>query len=221
MLATLTDRLSTRQRTTLIRAAGSADKMGMSRISTPRLMAGRDGALALVLAPSGALAARRGCAHANTPAVHATRAQIKRAVVCLIDRQRVERGLPALRANAHLSRSAQGWTRTMVATGEFTHGADFAARITQAGFAWSSAGENIATGFVTPAQVVDGWMASQGHCENILSPDFSQIGIGVVLRPVAHFAVTPATWTADFGLPSRAQAPSHNTGPMQGCPYKI
>ena len=38
----------------------------------------------------------------------------------------------------------------MVAFRDFTHGADFAARISAVGFHWSSVGENIATGFTHP-----------------------------------------------------------------------
>ena len=71
------------------------------------------------------------------------------------------RASPArLHTSQRLNRSAQGWTEAMVRSDSFTHGSDFAARITAVGFVWSMAGENIATGFSTPAQVIRGWMAS-------------------------------------------------------------
>lgn len=142
----------------------------------------------------------------------------RRAVLCLVNRQRARHGLPALREDSRLDRSAQGWTRTMVSRGQFVHGDAFS-RISAAGFDWSAAGENIATGFPTPAAVVAGWMASRGHCQNILDPGFSAIGIGMVARPVAGFASGPATWTQDFGLPMGRPAPSGNRGPADGCPY--
>ena len=107
----------------------------------------------------------------------------------------------------------------MVASGQFTHGQNFAGRITAAGFHWSWAGENIATGYPSPAAVMAGWMASPGHCRNILSPSFSAIGIGMVPRPVGGFASGPATWTQDFALPVSKAAPSHRVGPQNGCPY--
>lgn len=44
------------------------------------------------------------------------------------------------------------------------------------------AGENIAYGQRTPAEVVNAWMNSEGHRKNILSPKFKQIGIGCVKR---------------------------------------
>lgn len=159
------------------------------------------------------------CAGANTAAGAGNLTAMRAAVLCLVNQQRAERGLPSLREDARLDRSAQSWTETMVNTGAFTHGSDFAARISAAGFDWSAAGENIATGFPTPAAVVTGWMASPGHCRNILDPLYSDIGIGAVAAPVGGFASGPATWTQDFGLPMGSPAPSSNQGPANGCPY--
>jgi uncharacterized protein YkwD len=202
-----------------------ADKLCMDNSALRRLMLVLGAAL-VVLAVAGSPAvgavarSSQACEYTTTPVTAATRAEVRSAVVCLIDQQRVEHGLPAVASNADLSRSAQDWTQTMVHSGEFTHGADFAARITAAGLKWSSAGENIATGFVTPAQVVAAWMASLGHCQNILNPGFSQVGIGVVSRPVANYATEAATWTADFALPMGSAPPSRNLAPMNGCPYR-
>ena len=39
-------------------------------------------------------------------------------------------------------------------------------------------GENIAYGYSTPAQVVNGWMNSEGHRKIILSASYSKIGVG-------------------------------------------
>jgi uncharacterized protein YkwD len=178
------------------------------------------GAALALAAPGSALAgAHKGCANAVTPVTAAPSAAIRLAVVCLVDGQRRERGLPPLAASTPLDRSAQAWTQTMVGDREFSHGYNFAARITQAGLRWSQAGENIASGFATPAQVVAAWMASTGHCQNILDPGYSEIGVGVVSRPVAGAASGAATWTTDFALPAGATPPSRNTAPMRGCPY--
>ncbi len=179
----------------------------------------------LALAASPALAAKThrhsrrhahgttACANANAAASHVSRAALKASVTCLINEQRTARGLPALNEDSRLDRSAQGWTATMVATGQFTHGSDFASRISAAGYDWSSAGENIATGFATPQQVVRAWMASPGHCQNILNPQYSSVGTGVVDRPIAPFSTGPATWTQDFALQMGSRAPSDNWGP--------
>jgi uncharacterized protein YkwD len=102
----------------------------------------------------------------------------------------------------------------------FSHGPSLASRITRAGLSWSDIGENIATGFATPRQVVAAWMASAGHCRNILNPSFRLVGVGVDPRPVRGWASGPATWTEDFALALGARPPSGNWGPAGGCPYR-
>jgi uncharacterized protein YkwD len=159
------------------------------------------------------------CAGENTPATAASKAQMRAAVVCLINQQRAARHLPTLHANSRLDNSAQRWTNTMVATNEFTHGVNFASRISAAGFHWSFAGENIASGFATPHDVVRAWMASTDHCQNILSPTYSDVGTGVTAHGV--LGEPASTWTQDFGLWMGHSAPSHNSGPSAGCPYRI
>ncbi len=175
--------------------------------------------IAAIFVPSVAAARGRGCARAHTPIVASSRAALQRAVVCLVNEQRHQRGLPGLREDALLNRSAQGWTNTMVALRDFTHGADFAGRISAVGFHWSSAGENIATGFDTPAAVVRGWMASTGHCQNILNPQFRYLGVGVSRRSIAGVSSGGGTWTQDFALATGQSPASGDWGPAQGCPY--
>ncbi len=91
-------------------------------------------------------------------------------------------------------------------------------RISAAGYRWSYAGENIATGFPTPASVMTAWMSDVGHCQNILEPAYAHLGIGVNPRAVARYASGPATWTQDFGLPAGARPPSHDRRAAAGCP---
>ena len=172
----------------------------------------------LILAP-GAAASPGSCRAANTPIIGADRAQMQRTVVCLIDARRRAYGLPDLAESPRLNRSAQGWTDQMVSHRTFEHGADFSARISAVGFNWSDVGENIATGFETPAAVVGAWMASRGHCENILSPLYRQVGSGVSDGSIPGFSNVAGTWTQDFGLQMGQPAASGNWGPASGCPY--
>ncbi len=190
--------------------------MGQPRLRT---LAASAAAVLALTAPAGAARAAKPCAHARTPAVGASTTAMRTAVVCLINRQRTSRGLPALRASRRLDRSAQGWTDHMVATGVFSHGSNFAGRITATGYRWQFAGENIATGYPTPQSVVRGWMASQGHCENILDPSYLNVGTGVSRHGVRGVHTGPSTWTQDFALPAGRPAPSHNRRPAAGCPY--
>jgi uncharacterized protein YkwD len=166
-----------------------------------------------------AAAHTRGCASAHTAIAHTSRAQLQRTVVCLIDQQRRSRGLPGLRENSRLNRSAQGWTNVMVTHRDFSHGADFASRISHVGFNWSNVGENIATGYTTPTAVVHAWMASTGHCQNILNPVYRYVGTGVSENSIAGHSTLAGTWTQDFGLLMGQHAPSGNWGPAEGCPY--
>jgi uncharacterized protein YkwD len=180
-------------------------------------------AVALSLTTTAAAATRHHraatrCAGAHRRIAGTAPTALKAAVVCLINQQRTGRGLPALHANQDLDHSAQGWTTHLVRSHQFTHGADFASRITRAGFHWSAAGENIATGYPTPSAVVRAWMGSTGHCQNILDPSYRAVGTGVS----AGAAVTdaPGTWTQDFALRMGQRPASGNTGPESGCPYR-
>ena len=174
------------------------------------------GSLALSTLPAGAAG---GCAGANAPVRSAPPAVLRSAVVCLVNQQRALHHLPPLHASAQLGRSAQNWTDVMVRTDQFTHGANFAERISAVGYHWRAAGENIATGFGTPRAVVRAWMASAGHCENILNPTYQDVGTGISPHSVGGFGAGGGTWTQDFGLRSNQPAPSGNFGPARGCPY--
>lgn len=160
-----------------------------------------------------------GCPGANDAVWHASPAELRSAVVCLINQQRAIHHLPPLHASPLLNRSAQNWTNVMVTTDQFTHGTNFASRITAVGYVWRAAGENIATGFVTPRSVVHAWMASTGHCENVLSPLYRNVGTGVSDRVVRAFATGGGTWTQDFALGIHQSPPSQNSGPASRCPY--
>jgi len=159
------------------------------------------------------------CAGANARAGSASTQVLRAAVVCLINQERAAHHLPVLTASPLLNNSAQRWTNAMVSSDQFTHGMNFAGRISAAGYDWRSAGENIATGFATPRSVVAAWMASTGHCQNILNPSYRNIGTGVSRGVVKGFATGVGTWTQDFALGMHQSAPSGNYGPASGCPY--
>jgi uncharacterized protein YkwD len=163
------------------------------------------------------------CANAGTPATSVPVDAMRAAVVCLINRQRNQRKLPRLNVSSQLNNSAQSWNDVMVTAGVFTHGPGnaFAARMSAAGYNWQYAGENIATGYLTPRTVVIAWMASPDHCRNILDPHFRDVGTGETPSGVADQNSGPATWTQDFGLQMGQSPASSNTGPKNGCPYAV
>jgi uncharacterized protein YkwD len=69
-------------------------------------------------------------------------------------------------------------------------------RMAQAGYSYSAAGENIAGGSPDAAGTMDQWMGSDGHCANIMSPDFQEIGVGYY--PGGQWGTL---WTQAFGSP--------------------
>lgn len=79
-----------------------------------------------------------------------------------------------------------------------SNGSTFTQRITNAGYVYTAAGENIAAGQTTPTAVVDGWMKSTGHCNNIMNPNFKHLGVGY---SYASGATYRHYWTQDFGRP--------------------
>jgi uncharacterized protein YkwD len=67
-------------------------------------------------------------------------------------------------------------------------------RIEAAGFTGFAGGENIAAGRATGQETVDQWMDSDGHCANIMNPEFQFIGVGYY--PGGEYG---HLWTQTFG----------------------
>lgn len=101
--------------------------------------------------------------------------------------------------------AARAHSAYMAEHGEFDHiqartGSDPFDRIADTGYQFSAAGENIALGQRTPAEVVAGWLDSDGHCANIMSPDFRELGVGYALGSGAPIGSSEAAyWTQVFG----------------------
>ena len=68
------------------------------------------------------------------------------------------------------------------------------------GYPLAAGGENIAAGQRSPAQVVQGWMDSPGHCRNAMNPSFTETGLGHVEVRDGNFG---HYWTQKFGSRAR------------------
>lgn len=104
-------------------------------------------------------------------------------VVDLVNQERTNRGLNPLKFNSELSNVATVKSQDMIDKNYFDHtsptyGSPFD-MINQFGISYTAAGENIAMGQKSPQQVMDSWMNSPGHKANILSKDFTEIGVGI------------------------------------------
>ena len=89
------------------------------------------------------------------------------------------RGLSALQTNDSISVAAQVRVKELSALFDHTRpdGTTCFTALDDAGIRYSTAGENIAAGYSTPEQVVNGWMNSEGHRANILNAGFTTIGV--------------------------------------------
>ena len=104
-------------------------------------------------------------------------------VIRLVNVERSKQGLQLLTKNWELCRVARYKSADMANKGYFSHtsptyGSPFK-MMESFGIRFSSAGENIAYGQRTPQEVMNGWMNSPGHRSNILSPSYTQIGVGM------------------------------------------
>jgi uncharacterized YkwD family protein/spore coat assembly protein SafA len=104
-------------------------------------------------------------------------------VIKLVNSERAKNGLPALKANWQVSRVARYKSQDMIDKNYFSHtsptyGSPFR-MLETFGVSFSAAGENIAMGQRTPSEVMNAWMGSTGHRNNILSPSFTEIGVGL------------------------------------------
>ena len=120
-------------------------------------------------------------------------------VLELTNVERQNAGLAPLTLSPQLNDAAQHYSEVLASDGCFGHTCgpvpDMTQRDALAGYSgWSAIGENIAAGYASPEAVVAGWMASPGHRENILSPDYREIGIGVSAG--GEYGVY---WTQEFG----------------------
>jgi uncharacterized protein YkwD len=161
--------------------------------------------------PAGAQAAD--CAGADVVPAADNAAAVSRATLCLLNQERAAAGAAALTENGRLTRASAAYSRRMVAEEFFGHeapdGTTLVDRLAGAGYDVGSApvvGENIGWGesiLATPRAMVQAWMASPGHRENLLSRDYTQIGLGIALGTPRE-GLDGATYTTDFGSGRRA-----------------
>ena len=102
--------------------------------------------------------------------------------------------------NALLASAAENHSRAMANGNFFDHkdrdGRTPGDRAELAGYNFQQIGENIAAGQDTVRKVVDGWLASPGHCANLMNPQFRELGAAYAVDPKSDAGIY---WTAMFG----------------------
>lgn len=109
---------------------------------------------------------------------------IEEQVVNLVNKERAKEGLAPLAIDWELARVAKHKSQDMHDKNYFSHtsptyGSPFD-MMKSFGISYKAAGENIAKGQTSAAQVMEGWMNSPGHRANIMDAKYTHIGVGYV-----------------------------------------
>jgi uncharacterized protein YkwD len=115
---------------------------------------------------------------------------------------------PSLRYSRTLETASTHHARDMARRGYFDHdtpeGVTPAERLARIGYASSLTGENIAKGEISAEEAMRGWLASPGHCANIMDRRFTEMGFGVA---AADGSEAELYWVQTFATPRGAPWP--------------
>lgn len=150
------------------------------------------------------------CADAETRPTRENLSTIRQATLCLVNAERVKRDRTALDADSRLAEAARAKAADMVDKRYFAHTGpdgrgvrdwvdetDYLDGARQIGL-----GENLGWASergATPLRLVQGWMNSPGHRQNILRTEWVDSGIGVVLGAPREEGGGGATYVQMFG----------------------
>lgn len=133
-------------------------------------------------------------------------------LLALLNAERAEYGAGPLTVDPRLQAAAEWMAQDMADNGYVDHvdslGRDLRARLSAVGFpadTWRS--ENLAFGYTTADQVMEGWRTSEGHAANMRDPLFTHVGVARVYAPGSVFGWY---WVVDFasaGIATPAPTP--------------
>jgi len=122
---------------------------------------------------------------------------------------------PALTWNDRLGNAAWEHSNDMAQSDTFSHngsgtatdvtaqdeglgrGSRFSERIEHQGYTdYRTIGENIAAGYASAQEVVEGWLESDHHCANLMNPKFSEVGMALVEKAGSDYGTY---WSQEFG----------------------
>ncbi|HIK32291.1 MAG TPA: hypothetical protein IGS17_00910 [Oscillatoriales cyanobacterium M59_W2019_021] len=127
-------------------------------------------------------------------------------IVQLVNEARSQNGLAPVTVNLQLMTAAETHSQNMADLDFFSHtgadGSSVSDRAQAAGYRSTFVGENIGAGYSSPEAAFDGWMNSSGHRDNILNPNYTEIGVGYILLENDTGSVNyNHYWTQVFGKP--------------------
>lgn len=116
-----------------------------------------------------------------------TISEMQKQITDMTNACRVQCGVGVLYFNDKLTGVAQAHAEDMAENMYFSHtsqdGRTFDKRITNAGLNYSYCGENIDAGYYSAEAAINGWLNSAGHRENLMSVNFTHIGVGAAYNP--------------------------------------
>jgi uncharacterized protein YkwD len=102
-------------------------------------------------------------------------------ILALVNAERARVGARPLVLNPRLAAAAQRHVEDLAVMRRLNHtgsdGSSVASRVRDAGYSYRYVGENIAMGYPSVAAVMNGWMNSPGHRQNILNPNYTELGV--------------------------------------------
>ena len=136
-------------------------------------------------------------------------------IISLTNTERAQAAAPDLTENQILDAAAQRKAEDMAAQEYFSHvgpdGKQPWAWISEVGYDYAFAGENLAVRFVDSRDVVEAWMGSPTHRANITRPVYREIGVGVAQ---GTYKGASATFVVQFfGTPRKVAAASAPVAP--------
>ncbi len=104
-------------------------------------------------------------------------------LLVLTNKEREANGLPSLKLSNELSVAAEGKANSMLSENYWSHESPSGVTpwvfIKNAGYNYTFAGENLARGFTNTQEVIDAWMASPTHKQNMLSGNYKEVGFAI------------------------------------------
>jgi uncharacterized protein YkwD len=139
--------------------------------------------------------------------------------------QRASNGASGLALNSQLNNAAQAKANDMATKNYWSHETPDGTQpwqfITQAGYSYTTAGENLAYGFDSSATTITGWMNSPGHKANLINNAFHDVGFGIANAEDYQGHGQQTIVVAMYGATTAAAAPVAASAPTAKRPQQV
>ncbi len=140
------------------------------------------------------------------PSTHTAPVQLTReGIIARINGVRAANGKPPLRYDSRLEAAARSQANLMASRDQLSHdlGVTLRQRVANAGYD-GAVGENVAGGQKSLEQAINGWLASPGHRDTLLSTKFTEFGLAVATVPDGRQSRYGTYWAFIAGGPFEA-----------------